>query len=388
MAAPLPLRTLDAAIFDMDGLLVESESLWRVAEQEASDELGLGYGNADFDATTGIRIHDITRMWAADRPWGPVPTPDELGDRIIERMCELVAERAPLPGAVEAVEACVEAGMRVALCSSSTNRLIAATLAALGLTDAFELTHSAEDDPHGKPHPDPYLTTARLLGVDPRRCVALEDSVNGAIAARAAGMRVIVVPDPAERGSAAFGFADVTLGSLLEFDHTLLGRIDEGVRPPSLHRPRFHLAFGVDDLDAAREFYVGVLGCGEGRSDDRWIDFDLHGHQIVAHLEDGPEPNAVPTNAVPTNAVPTNAVPTNAVDGHDVPAHHFGLVLPVGAWHDLEARLVAADVPFLMEPTTRFAGDPGEQHTLFVTDPAGNALEFKSFASDHAVFAR
>ncbi len=370
----LDLVSIDAVIFDMDGLLVESESLWRRAEQEASDALGLGYTTADFDRTTGIRIHDITRIWAAERSWGPSPTPDEVGDRIIDRMCELVAERDPLPGAVATVEACVAAGLRVALCSSSTNELIGATLKAIGLVEHFEFAHSAEDDPYGKPHPDPYLATARLLGVEPSRCVAFEDSVTGAIAARAARMRVIAVPDPALRGSEAFGFADVTLASLEDFDLDVLRRLDAGVRSPSLFRPRFHLAFGVDDLDAARAFYGGVLGCREGRSDERWVDFDLHGHQIVAHLDDA------------SDATLRADVATNPVDGHEVPAHHFGLVLPVAAWRRLADRLAAADVPFLMEPTTRFTGEIGEQHTLFVTDPAGNALEFKAFVADEAVF--
>ncbi|MGH1504831.1 MAG: VOC family protein [Acidimicrobiales bacterium] len=141
-----------------------------------------------------------------------------------------------------------------------------------------------------------------------------------------------------------------------------------------MFRPRFHLAFGVDDLDAARAFYGGVLGCREGRSDERWVDFDLHGHQVVAHLDDA------------SDATLRADVATNPVDGHEVPAHHFGLVLPVAAWRRLADRLAAADVPFLMEPTTRFTGEIGEQHTLFVTDPAGNALEFKAFVADEAVF--
>lgn len=136
--------------------------------------------------------------------------------------------------------------------------------------------------------------------------------------------------------------------------------------------PPFHLAFGVHDLDAARAFYGGVLGCPEGRSSERWIDFDLRGHQIVAHL-------------VPSSDEP---VPTTPVDGHDVPAHHFGLVLPWDEWEALVERLRGADVSFLVEPVVRFAGKTGEQGTCFVRDPSGNALEFKAFRDPRQLFAR
>jgi extradiol dioxygenase family protein len=136
-------------------------------------------------------------------------------------------------------------------------------------------------------------------------------------------------------------------------------------------RPRFHLAFPVDDLAAARRFYGDVLGCPEGRSADHWVDFDLFGHQIVAHLVPERSERAV-----------------NPVDGDDVPVPHFGLLLDPSAWQVLADRLRAANVEFVIEPHTRFAGEPGEQSTMFVLDPAGNALEFKAFADDSMVFAR
>ncbi len=136
-------------------------------------------------------------------------------------------------------------------------------------------------------------------------------------------------------------------------------------------RPRFHLAFPVHDLEAARGFYAGLLGCGVGRESRRWIDFDFHGHQITAHLVDDDRPSAA-----------------NPVDGDRVPARHFGLILGRDEWDALAARLTAAGVPFLIEPRVRFRGRPGEQATMFVTDPSGNALEFKSFADEAAIFAR
>jgi uncharacterized protein len=142
--------------------------------------------------------------------------------------------------------------------------------------------------------------------------------------------------------------------------------------PPSSPRfPRFHLAFVVDDLAAARHFYGQVLGCPEGRSSESWVDFDLYGHQIVAHLDASGGPPAI----------------RNPVDGHDVPVPHFGVLLDPAQWHELAERLVAAGTTFVVEPHTRFAGQPGEQSTMFVLDPAGNALEFKAFADDDQVFA-
>jgi extradiol dioxygenase family protein len=133
----------------------------------------------------------------------------------------------------------------------------------------------------------------------------------------------------------------------------------------------FHLAFPVHDLAAARAFYGGTLGCPEGRSSDSWIDFDLFGHQIVAHLDPAAKPVAV----------------SNPVDGHDVPVPHFGVVLTMNAWQGLADRLKAAGIAFGIEPHIRFVGQPGEQATMFFYDPSGNALEFKAFADDSQLFA-
>ena len=139
----------------------------------------------------------------------------------------------------------------------------------------------------------------------------------------------------------------------------------------------FHYAFPVDDLEAARTFYVDVLGCGVGRSSDRWIDFDLYGHQVVAHL--------VEREASPQRD--GEAAGTNPVDGDHVPVPHFGVVLAWQQWHDLAARLQEHAVRFVIEPRVRFAGLPGEQATMFFQDPAGNALEFKSFRDPAKLFA-
>jgi uncharacterized protein len=136
----------------------------------------------------------------------------------------------------------------------------------------------------------------------------------------------------------------------------------------------FHIAFPVDDLAAARDFYGTVLGCPEGRSAEHWIDFNLFGHQIVAHYK-------------PKAAV-VDAGHSNPVDGHDVPVPHFGVVLTQQDWEALAARLQAAGTKFIIEPYTRFKGEVGEQSTMFFLDPAGNALEFKAFADLGSLFAK
>ncbi|MET0271425.1 MAG: VOC family protein [Phenylobacterium sp.] len=136
--------------------------------------------------------------------------------------------------------------------------------------------------------------------------------------------------------------------------------------------PRFHLAFPVRDLAEARGFYGDLLGCPEGRSSEEWIDFDFHGHQIVAHLS----PDEVGHRS------------TSPVDGHDVPVRHFGVILSLPAWEALAEKLKAAGTRFVIEPDIRFKGLPGEQATMFFLDPSGNALEFKAFADDSMVFAK
>ena len=134
----------------------------------------------------------------------------------------------------------------------------------------------------------------------------------------------------------------------------------------------FHLAFPVPDLAAARRFYGGLLGCPEGRSSPEWIDFDLYGHQIVAHL-------------CPAEAGHRN---TSAVDGDQVPVRHFGVVLDMAEWHTLADRLRAEGVRFVIEPHIRFQGEVGEQATMFFLDPCGNALEFKAFKDIASLFAK
>lgn len=134
----------------------------------------------------------------------------------------------------------------------------------------------------------------------------------------------------------------------------------------------FHLAFPVKDLEEARAFYGGVLGCEEGRSSDAWIDFDFYGHQIVAHLD----------------SEKAGVQMRNAVDGDHVPVPHFGVILSMEEWQALAAKLRGKKVDFVIEPRIRFQGEVGEQATMFFLDPSGNALEFKAFADFSQIFAK
>jgi extradiol dioxygenase family protein len=132
----------------------------------------------------------------------------------------------------------------------------------------------------------------------------------------------------------------------------------------------FHVAFPVDDLDAARQFYTEVLGCSLGRSSENWIDFNLFGHQVVAHLK-------------PDEVIKAS---TSAVDGKEVPVRHMGVILTIPQWNEMADRAKAHNIDFIVEPYIRFEGERGEQRTMFFLDPAGNALEFKAFAHDEMIF--
>ena len=136
--------------------------------------------------------------------------------------------------------------------------------------------------------------------------------------------------------------------------------------------PRFHLAFPVHDLEKAKSFYTSTLGCPLGRESDNWIDFNLYGHQVVAHLS-------------PKDCMNTK---TNPVDGDSIPARHFGVILPWAEWEELCKILISQNIEFLIKPRIRFKNVTGEQGTFFIQDPSGNALEFKSFKNDKDVFKK
>jgi sugar-phosphatase len=211
-----------ALIFDMDGVLVDSEPLWRLAERQVFAEVGLELTDADCERTMGMRTDEVIEHWYRLSPWNG-RTCAEVEGRLESRMRELITERAAaMPGVEESIAMARAEGFVLGLATSSAPPLIEAVLAKLGLGDAFAITHSAIYEELGKPHPAVFLTTARLLGVDPAECVAIEDSVAGVRSASAAGMRVIAVPPPHLFDEAAYDEADIKLRSLEELTVEML----------------------------------------------------------------------------------------------------------------------------------------------------------------------
>jgi HAD superfamily hydrolase (TIGR01509 family) len=190
--------------------------------------VGLALSEQDVRQTMGLRIDDAVRHWWIRHPLeGPGPV--EVERAVTARVAELVSERGvPMPGALEAVATCRRLDLPVAVCSGSWAIVIEAALDRLGLADAVATWHSAEWEPLGKPHPGAYLTTAASLGVDPVACLAVEDSFNGAIAAKAARMRVVAVPERAAAASPRWGFCDAVLTTLERFDEALVRRLEGG----------------------------------------------------------------------------------------------------------------------------------------------------------------
>jgi beta-phosphoglucomutase-like phosphatase (HAD superfamily) len=215
----------EAVIFDMDGVLLDSEPYWQDAEIEVFGRLGLHLTREECRRTMGMRVDQVVALRHAQYPWDG-PSLGEVEEAIVGRVIELVRERGePLGGVLRALEFFQERRLRLALASSSSYALIQAVLDRLGIGDRFEVVHSAEEEPCGKPHPGVYLTTAAKLGVDPGRCVAIEDSLAGVGAAKAAGMRCLVVPDRSVAGEAGFQEADLVLGSLLELGSDTWGKL-------------------------------------------------------------------------------------------------------------------------------------------------------------------
>lgn len=208
---------MKAAIFDMDGLIIDSEPLWRLAEREVFRTVGLVLSDDDCRKTTGLRSDEVVGHWFERRPWIGA-SPAEIHRKLDARVTDFIAERGrAMPGVRRAIGLFRDAGIRLALASSSSHELIDVVLATLGLEDAFEVKSSGADEVRGKPDPAVYLTAVRLLGVDPADAVAFEDSVAGVQAAHAAGLSVVAVPAAADFEDPRFGVADLKLASLEEF---------------------------------------------------------------------------------------------------------------------------------------------------------------------------
>jgi mannitol-1-/sugar-/sorbitol-6-/2-deoxyglucose-6-phosphatase len=234
---------IGAVVLDMDGLLIDTEPVWRVAQREVFAELGIELTEADLLEGTGVRVDEMAALFLARRPapvpgppvpgppvpgppvpGPPVPGPAEVADRITDLVIAYVRrDGVPMPGVPEAIALFGRLGLRLAIASSSPERLIDAVCARLGLD--IEVRCSALDEPNGKPAPDVYLAAARRLGLSPARCLAVEDSPAGVLAAKAAGMRCLAVPDPLLAGDPRYRQADLVLSSLIELTEPLLRKI-------------------------------------------------------------------------------------------------------------------------------------------------------------------
>jgi beta-phosphoglucomutase-like phosphatase (HAD superfamily) len=220
-----------ASIFDMDGLLIDSEILWHEAEIEILGALGVPLQVEGCRSTKGMFVDEVTRYWHAQYPWQG-PTPDEVAVAIVDRVIELILSKGELKdGAHHAIELCAARGLPMAVASSSQYRLIETALEHFDLRRHFTLVHSAEDEEYGKPHPAVFLTAARKLGSAPRGCVVWEDAPAGVIAAKAASMACIAVPEPAEAQHPAFGLADAVLETLLQMDDERWAEIEQARFP-------------------------------------------------------------------------------------------------------------------------------------------------------------
>ncbi|WP_298443179.1 hexitol phosphatase HxpB [uncultured Ferrimonas sp.] len=205
-----------AVIFDMDGVLVDSEPFWQQAELAVLPRYGVPLTLADTVTTKGLRIDQVVALWHRRYPWQGTSI-HEVAEQIVAKVAELVrTEGQPLPGVASAIAAIQAAKLPLALATSSPRPLIEATLTRLGLTDTFMALCSAEDLPYGKPHPQVYLKAAAALGVAPEHCLAIEDSVNGVIAAKAATMQALAIPEAEQQQDRRFAIADLQFSSLTQ----------------------------------------------------------------------------------------------------------------------------------------------------------------------------
>lgn len=213
---------LTAVIFDMDGVLIDSEPFWQRAQMAVFSELGHFHTEEDCNSTIGVRIDQLVAHWYRIRPWSG-PTQEQVVQRILDQVIALILrEGQPKEGVLEALALMEARGLKIGLATSSPFAMVEAVLGKLGIKDRFLAVHSAEVERFGKPHPDVYIHAAEKLGVEPVHCLAIEDSFTGLLAAKAASMKALIVPDPALVGDPRLAIADHHLGSLAELDGTML----------------------------------------------------------------------------------------------------------------------------------------------------------------------
>ncbi|MDP2641458.1 MAG: hexitol phosphatase HxpB [Candidatus Yanofskybacteria bacterium] len=217
-----PIR---AAIFDMDGLLIDSEPFWQDTEVAVFTQLGVPLTQEMTKETMGLRVDEVVEHWFSRYPWRGL-TKEETVRKIVDRIVESVKTKGEAKeGAHAAIRLVAKQGIPVAIASSSWREIIKAVIERLGITEYISIAHSAEEEAYGKPHPAVYLTTAQKLGVLPSHCLTFEDSPNGVLSAKAARMKCVAVPDKAVRGDKQFCIADATLSSLKEFTQEVFERL-------------------------------------------------------------------------------------------------------------------------------------------------------------------
>lgn len=213
---------IKAVIFDMDGLLIDSEPLWANAETLALNSVGVPLTPKMRLLNSGLRTDEVVSYWHKRFPWTQ-PSQHAVGQQIDELVLKLIMQKGvPKPGVEHAISICENAGLVISVASSSPTIMIEAVLKKLGVSDRIKIIHSAEFETHGKPHPAVYLSTAAKLGVQPDECIAFEDSINGVLSAKSAKVHCIAVPEPKLRTDPRYGIADLVIGSLEDLTPDML----------------------------------------------------------------------------------------------------------------------------------------------------------------------
>lgn len=229
----------EGAIFDMDGLLIDSEPMWTIAEKEVFGSVGITMTDEDCRQTIGWALIDVVKLRYQQKPWRDALTVEQVADRILQRVIALIADIGqPLPGVYATLDFLRGKGLKVGLASASGMELIDTILDVLKLKDGFDTVVSAAELPYSKPHPMVYLTAAERLGLNPARCLGFEDSVTGLIAVKSAGMKAIAVPAAENAADPRYAIADVRLSSLDEFDHALYAELSAPAKSLSLAIPQ------------------------------------------------------------------------------------------------------------------------------------------------------
>lgn len=211
-----------AVIYDMDGVLIDSEPFWRQAEQEVFALVDIHLNDNDCASTAGLRMDEVVAHWFEKNPWNNF-TPKEIEDKVIDRMYDLISNYGePLKGVSHSLEFFKKKGYKIALASSSKYVLIHAVLKRLNIAEYFDVIHSAEEEDFGKPHPAVFLSAAKKLDVPPTQCIVIEDTVNGVIAALAAKMKVIAIPEEINFNNKRFLVANIILNSLEEINESTI----------------------------------------------------------------------------------------------------------------------------------------------------------------------